>query len=451
MFTTLEYQKIDKHYLHPFTDYKALNGQSTIIEKGQGVYIWDTQGNKILDGMAGLWCVNVGYGVDELAEAAYTQMKQLPYYNSFFKTASPSNILLTKKILEIAPKDFTHVFYTTSGSEAIDTIIKMVWYYWKLEKQPHKQIIIARHNGYHGSNIGGSNLGGMSAMKNQMENLFPQFHHIEQPWWYGEGKNLSIEEYGKKAALALEEKILELGEERVAAFIAEPIQGAGGVIIPPDNYWKYIENICRKYDILLVSDEVICGFGRLGEWFGCQFYNYQPDIISFAKGVTSGYLPLGGVILNSRVAKTIVEKGEEFFHGYTYSGHPSCCAVALKNIELLENGIISNAKNNTMPYFQKRWNELIEHPLVGQVETKGLLGALQLMQDKENKTFFPSKLGVGTIYRDNSIKQGLIMRAVGDRLVISPPLVICHEEIDEIINKVKKTLDITKKIIEEFN
>ena len=296
---TRDWQELDaRHYLHPFTDFRALAAEgSRIITRAEGVYLYDSEGRQILDGMSGLWCVNIGYGRNELADVAARQMRELPFYNSFFKSAHPPAIELSRQLAELTPPQFKRVFYTNSGSEANDTIVRMARRYWDLMDQPKRSVIISRINAYHGSTMAGASLGGMSAMHAQGGLPIPDIVHIEQPYWYENGIDVTPAEYGLRAARRLREKIEELGPERVAAFIGEPIQGAGGVIIPPDTYWPEIQRICREYGILLIADEVICGFGRTGRWFGCEHFGFEPDFMTIAKGLTSGYQPLGGAMV----------------------------------------------------------------------------------------------------------------------------------------------------------
>jgi putrescine aminotransferase len=433
------------HYLHPFTDHKALAQMGArLIVRGDGIYIWDSEGKKILDGMSGLWCVNVGYGRKELADAAYRQLLELPFYNSFFNTANVPAIKLASALTKLAPEGFEHVFYTGSGSEGNDTIVRMVRRYWDVEGQPQRKVIIGRHNGYHGSTVAGASLGGMRGMHEQGDLPIPNIVHIEQPYHFENGKGMPVEEYGIVAARRLEEKILELGPERVAAFIGEPVQGAGGVIIPPSTYWPEIQRICDKYGLLLVSDEVICGFGRLGHWFGAQRMGARPDLITFAKGVTSGYIPLGGVLVGKRVASTLIEKGGEFNHGFTYSGHPVAAAVALENLAILQReGLVERVRTDTGPYLKQQFEALAEHPLVGPAETCGLVAGLVLVRRKKPVETFAGDLSVGMVCRGHMFGNGVIMRAVGDRMIIAPPLVITHGQIDEMIGLIRLSLDQT--------
>lgn len=441
-----EWQELDsKHYMHPFTDHKDLARQkSRIITRAEGVYIYDADGNKILDGMAGLWCVNVGYGRDEIVDAAEKQMRELPYYNSFFQCAHPPSIELSKVLTDVAPPSFNHVFYTGSGSESNDTIVRMVRRYWDLLGQPEKQVIISRHNAYHGSTMAGASLGGMKPMHSQGGLPIPGIVHIEQPYYFGSDRSLSPEEFGIETARKLEKKIQEIGVDKVAAFIGEPIQGAGGVIIPPKTYWPEIQRICDEYGILLITDEVITGFGRVGKWFGADYYGVKPDLMPFAKGVTSGYLPLGGVMVGDRVASVIIDKGGEFFHGYTYSGHPAACAVAIANLQITRReGLVERVRDDIGPYLQARWAELGEHPLIGEARMVGLMGAMEIVANKATCERFAENQGVGTICRNLSVANGLVMRAVGDTMVVAPPLVISHAEVDELVEKARKTLDMT--------
>ena len=444
-YNTQQLQEIDGlHHIHPFTDHKALMEKGTrVITRANGVYLWDSDGNKILDGMAGLWCVNVGYGRQELVDAATKQMRELPYYNNFFQTTHPPAIELSKALVDISPPQFNHVFFTNSGSEANDTVVRMVRHYWNLEGKPEKTVIISRENAYHGSTVAASSLGGMKGMHAQ-GGILHDIEHIEQPHWYKNGGAMDPDEFGLKTAQALETRIREIGEDRVAAFIGEPVQGAGGVIIPPVTYWPEIQQICKKYGILLIADEVICGFGRLGEWFGSDYFDIEADFMPIAKGLSSGYLPIGGLMVGDRVADTVINKGSDFNHGFTYSGHPAACAVAMENIRILKDEkIIERAKNDLSPYLQEKWLALGDHPLVGEARGIGMVGALELVKDKDTKTSYQSDQNVGMICRDFCFNNGLIMRAVGDAMIICPPLVISHSEIDELVDKAKLCLDLT--------
>lgn len=448
---TAELQALDAaHHMHPFTNGNQLAAKGTrIITRAQGVMLTDSEGNEILDGMGGLWCVNIGYGRSELAEVAARQMRELPFYNTFFQTSHVPVIALSAKLAELAPGDLNHVFYAGSGSEANDTNIRMVRTYWAQMGEPARTIIISRKNAYHGSTLGGGSLGGMSGMHAQGGLPIPDIHHIDQPHWYAEGGDMDPATFGLERARQLESKIEELGPHRVAAFIGEPVQGAGGVIIPPDSYWPEIQRICDKYGILLIADEVICGFGRTGNWFGSQTLNIRPDIMTIAKGLSSGYAPIGGSIVSDRVAKVMNDC--EFNHGYTYSGHPVSCAVALENLRILqEEKIVERVAQETGPYLKQKWESLAEHPLVGETRIIGMMGSLALTPHKASRAKFASEPGtVGYICRERCFANNLVMRHVGDRMIISPPLVISKSEIDLLIERAWMSLDQAEKRIRD--
>lgn len=431
------------HHLHPFSDMKSLNGKGTrIIERAEGVHIYDSTGKKYLDAFAGLWCVNIGYGRKEMADVAFRQMNELPYYNTFFGTTTAPATLLAQKIVQHTGPTLNHVFFTNSGSEATDTWFRMARVYWKALGKPTKTTVIARKNGYHGSTVAGASLGGMKLMHEQGNLPIEGIAHINQPYWYVEGGDLTPAEFGLKMARELEQKIDELGEDNVAAFVAEPIQGAGGVIVPPDTYWPEIARICKTRNILLVIDEVICGFGRLGKWFGHQHFGIEPDLAPIAKGLSSGYLPIGGVIVSDRVADVMINEVGDFHHGYTYSGHPVCAAAALENIRILEDEqLVERVRDDIGPYFAKGWKSLLDHELVGEAECVGLMGGLQLTTDKPTRRRFRDFDNIGSVVRNHCLENGLILRATSDRMLASPALTISHAEVDEVIAKLRLGLD----------
>lgn len=448
---TTELQALDSaHFLHPFTDHQGLARKGArIITRADGIYVWDSEGQQILDAMSGLWCVNAGYGRRELAEAGYRQLLELPYYNSFFQTTTEPAVRLAARLSELAPpvggRRFSHVFFSSSGSESNDTNVRLVRRYWDLMGQPRRKVIISRINAYHGSTLAGASLGGMSGMHAQGDLPLPDITHVQQPYWYGLAEpGESRHDFGLRAARWLEDKILEVGPERVGAFIAEPVQGAGGVIIPPDSYWPEVQRIVDKYGILLIADEVICGFGRLGHWFGYEKFGIRPDLVTFAKGVTSGYQPLGGTLINERVAQVMVEKGGEFTHGYTYSGHPVACAVALANLDILEGeDLPGRVRTDTGPYLAQRFGELADHPLVGIAESCGFVAGLALVQDKASRQPFAPELAVGMLCRKHCFNNGLVMRAVGDRMIVAPPLLMDRGQVGEMITLIRLALDRT--------
>ena len=432
-------QQLDAaHHLHPFNDNGALAARGTrVLTRGQGCHVWDAHGNKLLDAFAGLWCVNIGYGRAELGRAAAAQIEQLAYYNSFFQCTTEPTILLAAELAELAPGDLNHAFFTNSGSEANDTIVRLVRHFWAVQGKPEKQVFIARHDGYHGTTLAAASLGGMKGMHRQGGLPIPGVSHIDPPYPFGEAGEMDADEYGLLAARRLEQRILEIGPDKVAAFIGEPIMGAIGVYIPPRSYWPEIERICRRYDVLLVADEVICGFGRTGQWFGCQYFGFQPDVMTLAKGITSGYVPLGAALFNDRVAGVLKAQGGELAHGCTYSGHPVCAAVALENLRILrQERIIEHAREEIAPYLALRWAELGEHPLVGEARIAGLVGALELVPDKARRGhYFPERGRVGALCRDIALRNGLILRATNDAMLLAPPLVISRAEVDELFVK----------------
>lgn len=448
-------RKLDlAHHLPAQADYKLLHelGGSRIITRAEGCTIYDGDGNALLDGMAGLWCVNVGYGREELAKAAYDQMLELPFYNTFFKTATPPPVLLAAKIAELLGPPLSHVFFNSSGSESNDTVFRMVRHYWKSLGQPNRKIFISRWNAYHGSTVAGVSLGGMKGMHAQGDLPIPGVEHVAQPYWFGEGFGEDPVAFGKKCADQIEERILKVGPENVAAFIGEPVQGAGGVIMPPPGYWQRVQEICKKYGILLVSDEVICGFGRLGQWFGFQHFGYQPDIVSMAKGLSSGYLPISATGVASHVADVLRDKGGEFIHGFTYSGHPTCAAVALKNLEIIEReNLVARTREDTGPYLKTLYQGLSEHPLVGEARTLGLIAAVEIVSEKGTNKRFAGKEGTaGPIVRDICIKNGLMVRAIRDTIVCCPPLIATHTELNRLVAIIKQSLDEAEPVLRKL-
>ena len=440
---TAELQALDAaHHMHPFTAGAELAAKGArVITRAKGVWLNDSEGHRIIDGMAGLWCVNIGYGRRELAEVAARQMEELSYYNTFFQTTHVPAIALAAKIAELAPGDLNHVFFAGSGSEANDTNIRLVRRYWDIKGQPEKRIIIARKNGYHGSTMGGGSLGGMSGI-HKHGGMIAGIVHIGQPDWWSEGGDMTPEDFGLHRAQELETMIRQLGVENVAAFIGEPIQGAGGVIVPPSTYWPEIQRICDKYGILLIADEVITGFGRTGNWFGSQTFGMRPHIMTIAKGLSSGYQPIGGSIVCDEVAHTVANAGD-FNHGYTYSGHPVAAAVALENLRILQDEhIIEHVRDVAHPYLAAKWHALTDHPMVGEAKLVGLMGSIALTPNKATRAKFASEEGkVGYRCRERCFANDLIMRHVGDRMIIAPPLVITPAEIDILMERAWKSLD----------
>jgi putrescine---pyruvate transaminase len=438
------------HHLPAQSDYQLQEdlGGSRIITNADGCYITDGDGVRLLDGMAGLWCVNIGYGRDELAEVAATQMRELSYYNTFFKTATPPAIMLADKIASLAGGQLSHVFFNSSGSEANDTVFRMVRHYWTLKGERKRKIFISRHNAYHGSTVAGASLGGMSFMHVQGDLPIAGVEHVRQPYHFGEGFGQDPEAFALACADAIEARILAVGPENVAAFIGEPVQGAGGVIIPHASYWPRVEAIARKYGILLIADEVICGFGRLGQWFGHHHYGFTPDIISMAKGLSSAYLPISATAV-SREIVAVLKTGGDFVHGFTYSGHPVCAAVALRNIEIIEReNLVERTRTTTGPALTAALARLKDHPLVGEVRNLGLLGAVEIVSQSGTNKRFTGKEGVaGPIVRDICIKNGLMVRGIRDSIVMCPPLIITQAQIDDLVDIIWRSLNEAEPIL----
>jgi putrescine aminotransferase len=440
-----ELRRLDvAHHLPAQANYGELKaiGGSRIITRAEGCTIYDGDGVGILDGMAGLWCVNVGYGRDELVRVAAEQMQELPFYNTFFKTATPSAVMLAAKLSEKLGGDLQHVFFNSSGSEANDTVMRMVRHYWTVSDQPKRSVFISRRNAYHGSTMAGASLGGMKHMHPIGGLPIPGVEHVAQPYKFNEGFDESEEGFCARVAQEIEDRILKVGPENVAAFIGEPVQGAGGVIIPPKGYWKRVEAICQKYGILLVMDEVICGFGRLGSWFGFQHFGVTPDLVPMAKGLSSGYLPISAVGVSRKIVETLREKGGEFAHGFTYSGHPVAAAVALKNIEIIEReSLVERVKDDVGPYFAEALKRLESDPLVGEVRSLGLIGAVEIVSKQGTNQRFTGEEGTaGPIVRDACIRNGLMVRGIRDSIGMCPPLIITHAEIDRMIDIIARSL-----------
>ena len=437
-------QMDDAHHLHPFMDHAELRREGVrIVTEADRHHVKDMDGNRILDGMAGLWCVNAGYGRRELADAAYEQMLELPYYNTFFKTTHPPVALLAKRLADLAPAHLNQVFFGASGSESNDTAIRTVRHYWALKGEPQKQTIVSRRDAYHGSTIAAVSMGGMGAMHAQTGPHLPGFVHVMAPYDFELAEpGESREEFGLRAAREVEKAILEAGPQNVAAFVGEPIQGAGGVKIPPETYWPEIQRICREHGVLLMLDEVITGFGRTGEWFAAQSMDIRPDTMTLAKGMTSGYQPLSALMVSDEIAATL-ESGGEYYHGYTYSGHPVACAVALANIDLIEReGLVERVRDETGPYLlDQLFERLGRHPIVGEVRGFGLLAGIEIVRDPDTRQRFEGAGRAAMVVRDRCIANGLMMRAVGDTMILSPPLSWTPTEIDEAADKLATALD----------
>lgn len=446
---TRAWQTLDSaHYLHPFTDHAKLRTTGArVAVRAEGVYVWDNDGNRIIDGLSGLGCVNLGYGRSELVKAAADQMRELSFCQSFFSTTHPSAVLLAEDLISMVPKGLSHVFFQSSGSEANETAARLVRKYWDLAGQPERRVLIAREHAYHGSTAMAASLSGLSAMHAAGGDLpLPNIARIKAPFAYRHGPNMDPESFGIAAAGWLEAKILEIGPNRVAAFFAEPAQSAGGAICPPMTYWPDVERICRKYDVLLVADEVVCGFGRTGDWFGADYYGFTPDVMQLGKGLTSGYLPLSACVMSDRLAGTLIDKGGEWAHRFTYSGHPACCAVARENIRILRDEmIIENARNALVPHFAAMMETFNDHPLIGNVRFVGLMGGLEIVKNKNSGESYQYAEHVGDICSAEAMRRGLAFRANGDTMTLMPPLIITLDQLDTLFAIVREALDATAR------
>ncbi|ESR27081.1 aspartate aminotransferase family protein [Lutibaculum baratangense] len=432
--------------IHPYTNLAQHRETGPLVlERGQGIRVYDSNGKDYIEGLAGLWCTSLGYGNEELVEAAAAQMRKLSFTHIFGGKSHDPAIELAEKLKEIAPAEISKVFFTSSGSEANDTQVKLVWYYNNALGRPEKKKIIARQRGYHGVTIASASLTGLPANHGDFDLPIKNIMHTDCPHPYrGMEAGESEEDFSRRLAQNLEEMILREGPETVAAFIAEPVMGAGGVIIPPKGYFPAIQEVLRKYDVLMIDDEVICGFGRLGTMFGAQTLDIRPDTVSVAKALSSAYQPIGAVMVNEAVYQAMVEESRKlgtFGHGYTYSGHPVAAAVAIKTLEIYERENIVGQVAAKAPHFARRIQGFADHPLVGDARALGLIGALELVANKETKAGF-TKPGVAAKLASLCEAEGLILRAIfGETLAICPPLIITEAEIDELADRLGRALD----------
>ncbi len=434
------------YHLHPYTN--AVKHQQIgprIIDHGEGIYVFDDQGKQYIEGMAGLWSVAVGFNEPRLAEAASRQMRKLPFYHTFtHKTHTPS-IELAEKLVQLTDGRMNSAFFTNSGSEANDTVIKMVWYYNNALGRSQKKKIIARNKGYHGVTVASASLTGLAPNHRGFDLPLPQIRHTTCPHFYREGRPGETEEaFATRMAADLEALILHEGADTVAAFIGEPVMGAGGVIVPPDTYWEKIQAVCRKYDVLIIADEVITGFGRLGILFGSQKFNIEPDIMVLSKQITSSYLPLAAILLNQKVHDVIATHSGElgtFGHGYTTSGHPVATAVALENIKIIEERKLVENAARVGEVLQSSLRALAGHPLVGEVRGVGLIAAVELVADKESRRPFEPLGQAGAAVYERAHQHGLIVRGIQDSVAFCPPLIITEMQVHDMVGRFADTLE----------
>lgn len=437
------------YVMHPYTNQeKHREVGPLILEKGDGVWVTDDNGKRYIEGMAGLWCTSLGYGEQRLIDAAVQQFHDLPYSHLFAHKSTNPAIDLAERLVTMAPGDMAQAFFNNSGSEANDTVVKIVWYYNNALGRPNKKKIISRIKGYHGVTVASASMTGLPANHIDFDLPIANIMHTDCPHHYRfANKGESEEEFATRLADNLEQMILEEGPDTVAAFIAEPIMGAGGVIVPPKTYFEKIQAVLRKYDILMVADEVICGFGRTGKMFGCEQFGIEPDIMSVAKALSSAYLPISATLVNKKVADVVTRNSGKigtFGHGYTYSGHPVAAAVAVETLKIYEERNILAHVNDVAPHLQDGLRKLKDHPLVGEVRGMGLIGAVELVANKETRENFDPKLGVAPQLVARAQEHGVILRAMmGDAIAFSPPLIITGEELDLVVDGFAKALDET--------
>ena len=439
--------------LHPTTDLPALRRDGPlVIERGQGIRVWDEHGNEYIEAMAGLWCTALGYGVEELAEVAAAQIRKLSFSHLFAGRSHEPAVALAEKLREMAPIPNAKSFFGTSGSDANDTQVKLVWYYNNALGRPEKKKIVSRRRGYHGVSLAAGSMTGLPAFHKSFDLPLPQFRHVTCPHYYRDSKPGETEaEFTGRLAAELDELIRAEGPETVAAFIAEPVLGAGGVVVPPEGYYEAIQAVLDEHDVLLIDDEVICGFGRLGTQFGAEAMGMRPDTVSVAKALSSAYLPISAVLVPDRMVDVFVEAGERwglFGHGYTYTGHPVCAAVALRALELMEERDLYAHADRVGRYFQARLRRFADHPLVGETRGVGLLGACELVADKRTREAFPIQRGVGAYCQDRCLDHGVILRALGDTVAFCPPLIVTESDVDEILERFGRGLEETLAWVE---
>jgi 4-aminobutyrate--pyruvate transaminase len=437
-----------RRLFHPNTNLAAYHDSGPLVlVRGKGIRVWDHHGREYIEGMAGLWCTALGYGDEELAHVAAEQIETLSFTHLFTGKSHEPGIRLADKLVGMAPFDASRVFFGNSGSDANDTQIKLVWYYHNAIGQPKKKKLIARHKAYHGTTVGAAGLTGLAAFHKNFDVPLPGILHTDAPYYYrGAEPGESEESYAARLARNLEELIVREGPDTIAAFFAEPLMGVGGVLLPPRGYFEQIQAVLAKYEILLVDDEVITGFGRTGELWGAQVFGMRPTTMSVAKALSSAYLPISAVIVPERLYEPIVEASSEaglFGHGFTYSGHPVAAAVALRTLQIYEERKLYEHVRKISPRFQERLCALAEHPLVGDARGIGLLGACELVQNKTTKAAFDAKRGIGAKCMQLCQEHGLIVRAVGDTVVLCPPYIVTENDVEEIFERFRRGLDDT--------
>jgi 4-aminobutyrate--pyruvate transaminase len=436
------------HHLHSYTNLPRHEETGPLVlTHGKGIYVYDEQGREYIEGLGGLWCVSLGFGEEALVDAAVEQMRKLPYYHTFASSGTEPPVKLAERLKAIAPAPMSKVYFTNSGSEANDTVVKMVWYYNNAVGRPKKKKIISRIKGYHGVTVASASLTGIAINHNDFDLPIANILHTDCPHYYRFAEaGESEEDFATRLAENLDKMIVAEGADTVAAFIAEPVMGAGGVIIPPATYFEKIQAVLKKHDVLMIADEVICGFGRTGNFWGSETFGIRPDILVCSKGLSSGYLPISAVLINEAIYQGLVDESRKigvFGHGFTQSGNPTCAAVALRTLELMDERNLLEHVRAVAPRFQARLQAFADHPLVGEARGVGLLGGLELVADKNTKASFDPARKVGIYLSERARALGLIVRSLNDTVAFCPPLIIEEEQIDEMMDRVSKALDET--------
>jgi 4-aminobutyrate--pyruvate transaminase len=440
--------------IHPYTNLKRHETEGPVVmTEGDGVFVRDEDGKTYLEALAGLWCVSLGFSERRLAEAAYRQMLKLPYYHIFAHKAHDVGIELAEKLLSIAPVPMSKVFFVNSGSEANDTVVKLVWYYNNALGRPKKKKILSRNKAYHGVTVASASLTGLPNNHRDFDLPIANILHVDCPHWYRFAKSGESEEaFASRLAESLDQRIQSEGPDTIAAMIGEPVMGAGGVIVPPATYWEKIQKVLKKYDVLLIADEVICGFGRTGTMWGTTTFGLKPDMISCAKALSSAYLPIGALMISAEIYAALTRQSEKigiFSHGFTYSGHPVTSAVALETLKIYEERDIISHVRQVSPRMQAGLRRFADHPLVGEVRGVGLIGAIELVADKASKAPFDPEEAVGEFLGKRAHHHGVIIRAMGDSIAFCPPLIINEQEIDLMFERFSKALDDTLAMVRE--
>jgi putrescine aminotransferase len=430
----------EAHHLHPFTDHRAMHGAGThVIRSAKGCTVVDEQGGELLDGLAGLWCTNVGYGREEILQAVTDQMRAVAFYPSFFNTTTEPTIRLAARLAELAPGRLSHSIFSNSGSEANESALKLIRAYWKLRGKREKTKVLFRSFAYHGVTLATTSLTGLASCADPFDLPLPGFVRVPGPNSYGSGK--SPAEYGKWCLEETERVIAREGARTIAALFAEPVQGAGGVIVPPEGYLAGLRELCRRHEILFVVDEVITGFGRLGAWFASELWSLDPDLMTMAKGITSGYIPLGATMVSDEIADAL-EAGGYLAHGFTYTGHPVSCAAALANLGILERErLVERVRDDVGPRFQAGLRKLAGHPAVAELRGYGLIGALELKRPPKGKYADTPPNMLGSAVHNLAREEGVLVRGIRDLVAMSPPFVVTHAELDRMFTGLERAIE----------